>query len=153
MEDGQVNTPGLGGYLLAYVLADLVFTVLTCVVLRAQGDGLDLLGYSLTDFGTAMFFYVGFLGIPIGLLMIPAVHFTCRGSESQVPHVAAAGLAGFVGIGLAAWWYTDGVGVEAVAYWLGAVSTAVARLLVIPSVRRRRRPDHVPLMKRPSRLV
>lgn len=88
--------------------------------------------------GTAFFvaFFAGFWGLPLGLVLIPTVHFLCRDSESQLVHVAVAGLAGVLGCTVAILVLfgpdSDGWGVR--NSLLGGFATATARGLVIPFV-------------------
>jgi hypothetical protein len=82
-----VNTPGLGGYAVAWALS--VLGVATVVVGSAEG--------SLDPRGLVMVAWVvAWLSTPFAVGGIAAVDIACRDVRAQWVHVAAAGLAGAV---------------------------------------------------------
>ncbi|WP_377326009.1 hypothetical protein ACFJIY_12635 [Pimelobacter simplex] len=89
----STNTPGWGGYVLAWLISVAAVTVLIVnpAVLRPE-DGLGLL--ELLVFGVAAGCFVAVFSVPFAAVGIAAVHFACRGVAAQTVHVAAAALAG-----------------------------------------------------------
>jgi len=149
----ETNTPGVAGYVLAYVISDVIYVGALCLPgVFAPSDVGDY-ALPLVDFYLFAVVWVGFWGLPIGAVLIPLVHWFCSDTESQVRHVLTAGLAGVVGIWIATTYMFPLEFGDAGWYYLaGSASTALARAAVIPLVVRRRRPGgEVPLLHREQR--
>ncbi|WP_215814195.1 hypothetical protein [Pimelobacter sp. 30-1] len=116
------NTPGAGGYLLAWVASVLAFSAALGTL--AGGLGMTLL----------VAVYASVCSVPFAVVGILLVHFGCRGVRSQAAHVAAAGLAGAVSAIVLVGPYPEALGLALV---LGS-ATAFGRLVVVPLVWRRR---------------
>lgn len=133
MASGDVNTPGLAGYLAAWALS--------CVAMVG-----GLAGTALADpttdqpLETALTWlvlgslYVPLYSLPFALVGVPLVHLLCRRVPRQWVHAVAAGAAGL--LPMAAMGLLTG---EWVWTW-GAIAgcTALGRWAVVPMVRRRR---------------
>lgn len=132
------NTPGALGYLLSWVVSDLLFVGVLAGIAMVSEDhyGLvDLLFYVLL-FG----FYVAIISTPFACAGILFVHFTCHQISEQWVHVLAAATAGAMTGGVMTLLAVDLVVLIPVL----AASTALARAAVIPLVQERRRRNSVP---------
>jgi hypothetical protein len=143
---GEPNTPDLLGYVLAYFASAAVF---------AGGVGLwledNLVDGAITAVGVAP--VIAVLGLPLGAVLMPVVHLTCRRVRAQTVHVLVAGLVGVVGC---AFFTRDSLALDKDTLLMlagAAFSTAVGRAIVIPLVRARRRPGYLPLFERDRGLV
>lgn len=130
------HTPGLGGYLVAGVVADLAFTVLLLGALAP--DEVDrspsVVLRDLTAGAAVLGFYVAAVSVLVAPPVLLVVHLLCRREPDQTLHVVAAGL-----VGAAAGWLVGLVfaGIAGLPLLLGA-SAAVGRWAVVPLVSRRR---------------
>ena len=115
----RVNTPGVGGYLAAWLVSVGTFAVLLA------------LGSRTFDPLVAGVLLVAVLVVstPFAVVGMLAVHFLCRHVGAQWVHVVAAGVAGFV----AFCWVNLLLGV------LVGGATAFGRASVVPMVDERRR--------------
>ncbi|HWU20187.1 MAG TPA: hypothetical protein VN088_01580 [Nocardioides sp.] len=126
------NTPGPGGYLIAWVVSVVSFGVLLALWGLAAGDG-ELL--DLASGAYLVTFFAFFYSIPFAAVGIPVVHLACRKVRAQWVHVVVAGLAGlspmvtFMLLG-GPW---DVMGAPVVP-----VATMIGRWCVVPLVTRRR---------------
>lgn len=131
------NVPGVGGYLLAWLVSCLAFS-LGIAVWWATADGYG----GLADLPLTTF-VLGCYVVPISILFaVPGilfVHVVCREVRTQWVHVAVAGAAGAAEMLMVASWVTDTLteGVPAILV-LGA-SAALGRWVVVPLVRGRRK--------------
>lgn len=127
------NTPGPGGYVIAWAVSVTVFAVLFVGVASIQ-DGLGL-GSAIG----AVFVYGAFIACfstPFAAVGIPAVHLLCRRVRSQWVHVLTAGFVGLLptvffagllqGAGGRGW------------FLLVPLATAIGRWSVVPLVSKRR---------------
>ena len=121
----MINTPGAGGYVLAWLVSVLTFSGTLALLLSAMEP---LVPTFLVITG-----YVLVVSLPVAGAGILLVHLACHEIAAQRVHVAAAGTAGaFAGallLGFGWWW--------PVVPFL-ATTTALARLAVVPLVWRRR---------------
>lgn len=135
----MVNTPGAGGYLVAWALTCLG---LSCVIAggtawEVAGDDYDGDGPLSAALGVFVLscFFSSLMSLPFAAIGIPVVHLVCRKVAAQWVHVLAAGLAGlspFLLVSLLSgeWWWFP--------YAAVAPAAALGRLAVTPCVRHRR---------------
>lgn len=126
----MVNTPGVGGYLLAWLVSVLAFSV-ELAVLWDDGTG------GLWDGFVFLVWLVGLASLPFAAVGVPVVHFMCRAVEAQAVHVLAAGAVGWLSLGLLPVLAGDPGGVLAGLALAGPA--ALGRLAVVPLVWDRRR--------------
>jgi len=138
------TTPGVGGYLLAYVISVLCFpfsagAVAAFIALPHGELGAVLLVIAVYTS------YASLFSLPFAIVGIPLVHLLSRRFASQAAHVAITGgvtvmviAVGFAGVGAAS--FTEGLAIGAGI----AVPTMTGRAAVIPLVRRRRDADFRP---------
>jgi hypothetical protein len=127
-----MNTPGVGGYVIAWAISVVGFAA--CFPVAALLDSVGVgPGEALAWFGVVLVL-AGFVSVPLAVAGILAVHVACRRVRAQWVHVAAAGLAGVAAIEL---WGRASPDVQPLAMMLGA-ATAFGRLAVVPLVWRRR---------------
>ena len=120
-----MNTPGVGGYVVAWLVSVLGFSAELAL---SMSDGAPYLLVLALSTAFAMVISLPFAGAGIEL-----VHLACREVPAQALHVAAAGVAGAcAGVLLMA----TGCGWLCVP--LLAAPTALGRLVVVPMVWRRR---------------
>ncbi len=128
-----MNTPGLTGYLLAWLAADTLFAGIVTLSMLAEPDAtlVDLVAWALLAAS-----YVGVASIPFAVVGILLVHAACFRVRAQWVHVAAAGVAGLIPAVLfwsllGEWpgWPYDGL----------PIATALGRWAVVPLVHHRRR--------------
>ncbi|WP_436701951.1 hypothetical protein [Nocardioides sp. BYT-33-1] len=89
----MVTTPGVGGYLVAWLVSVLAFTLGLLPWLhmpRAEGPG-----WSET---IVTLYAVGIFSIPFACIGVPLVHFACREIRSQWVHVLCAGVVGWLSL-------------------------------------------------------
>lgn len=127
---GAPNTPGVRGYLLAWLVSVLVFS-LEVVVLSGEGIVDLLVGFVVIAGVTGLF------SVPFAAIGVPVVHFSCRRVEAEAVHVLAAGTVGWVSF--AALPLFNGDPWAALGGLVLGVPTALGRLAVVPLVSRRRR--------------
>ncbi len=93
MESTRPNTPGLGGYLLAWLVSVVAFAtaIVTIGALEQPvplGERLPLVaGFTV---------WVGVVSLLLAPWAMPVVHYTCRHLDAQLLHVFTAGVAGAV---------------------------------------------------------
>jgi hypothetical protein len=135
----MVNTPGAGGYLIAWALTCLG---LSCVI--AGGTAVEVAGDSYdsgSPFSAALgvfvlsCFFSSLMSVPFAAIGIPVVHLACRKVAAQWVHVVVAGLVGlspFLLVSLLSgeWWWFP--------YGAVAPAAALGRLGVTPFVWHRR---------------
>lgn len=125
----QVNTPGVGGYLLAWLVSALAFSMELALL---AGKGLGV----LLDVSVAMVLLLVLLSVPFAVAGILVVHLSCRRVEAQSVHVLAAGAFGWACLGL-----VPLQGAEPEGFLVGLAlggPAALGRLAVVPLVWRRR---------------
>lgn len=126
------NTPGVAGYLLAALIADVLF---------AAGLYLPVLADETVTWQDALFwafllaFFVTLYSVPFAALGLLAVHVACVRVPAQWVHVLAAGAAGLLpmvvfSVMTQQWEVVPFAGVP--------VATALGRWAVVPLVRQRR---------------
>ena len=134
-----IATPGVGGYFLAWLASAAALPLVAWLgVLVPGGEPTDL---AVTDVIPALGFALVFAivaalyGAPAALVGCLVVHAACRRVRPQVPHVAAAGIAGVV----TGWAYDAFLFQHSWdSLWLQlGVATAIGRASVIPLARRR----------------
>ncbi len=121
------HTPGLGGYLLAWLASVLAFTWLLVMFDNAGGSG--PLGAPIDEFA-AIACWVGVISVLFAPWAMPLVHYTCRNLDAQVLHVFSAGVAGAV-VGVL--FSLLAPGFVAFVPQL-ALSTVIGRVVVVPLV-------------------
>ncbi|GAA1506444.1 hypothetical protein GCM10009788_07880 [Nocardioides humi] len=120
------NTPGIGGYLMAWLVSILALPPLLAAAFKEPlGPGMAVV----------VGMYAAANSVPFACIGIPVVHLACRRVRSQSIHVVAAGAVGWVSAVLLMW---PDPGYTSFAIAL-AGSTACGRLVVVPLVWRRRR--------------
>lgn len=128
-----MNTPGWGGYLLAWAASDAALALLYPFL-----DPGELTPGVYATVAFVVLLYGGVFSVafaPPGLVL---VHLLCRRVEAQWVHVLAAGGAGLLAGVVAEVWLLDG---DSPAFVLVlAAATAAGRAAVIPLVPRRRQP-------------
>ena len=134
---GEPSTPGIGGYLLAWLVSVLVFTAVLEVGLDDPVDN------GFTDF-VVLAWGVGIYSLPFALVGIPVVHFLGRSVRAQSVHVLAAGAVGWACLGLLP--LLAGEPEAAVLGLALAGPTALGRLAVVPLVWDRRRNSAAPAL-------
>ncbi len=130
------HDPGLLGYLLAYLVSTVAFSVLLAAPAVGGPDAVRP-----GDFAAAVgifWLYAVILGLPFGMVGIPAVHFLCRWNPLQVVHVLAAGAVGCVAGAVVLSWLGGKELTLVSGFGLGlGASTAIGRAAVVPIARRR----------------
>jgi hypothetical protein len=121
----MVTTPGVGGYLVAWLVS-----VLVCGIWLFSPDPVTP-GAAV---GAACL--LAPFSAPFAGLGIVAVHVACRDVPAQWVHVLAAGLAGAA---TGAFWAVTLLFAQYQLIWVVGVATAAGRLAVVPLVWLRRR--------------
>ena len=135
------NTPGLGGYVLAFAVAFGVFELVTLPFSGGYGVepayALPLLLYLMVQVGFFTF------GLPFLLAygVVLALHLLVRWEESQVPHLLAAALGG-LGLACLLALMVDQDGDRLLLLAALPLSMALGRAVVVPLVERRRERAH-----------
>lgn len=124
------NTPGTCGYLQAWAVSVMAFSVELAVLWD------DDVG-SLWDGFVFLVWMVGLVSLPFGVVGILVVHFLCRAVEAQAVHVLAAGAAGWACLAVPFLVFGEPGGVLVGLAVSGP--TALGRLVVVPLVWDRRR--------------
>lgn len=127
MESTAVNTPGVGGYVVAWMTSVVVLALVLLVSLEPGPVPPQTVLWLL--------FFLVPLSAPFACAGILLVHHVCRDEPRQSLHVLVAAAAGAMTGGLVTM-----VGVELVVLVpVVAAATALGRAVVIPLVWRRRR--------------
>lgn len=129
------NTPGPGGYLLAWGVS-AAFPGLVIA-----GAGLVAGQTSFVDavsIGYLYSFFTMMASVPFACVGIPLVHLACRRVRCQAVHVLAAGLAGALPVVVLSLVVGRWIGLDDGLIFI-PFATALGRLSVVPLVHRRRR--------------
>ncbi|MEV5000419.1 hypothetical protein [Nocardioides sp. LML1-1-1.1] len=122
----QVNTPGVGGYVVAWLVSVVVFVVALLLMIGESGWPPEDAGY--------LFVFVLLVSVPFAVPGILLVDRACRDIPSQLPHVLlAAGAGGLSGVVL----FLLAPGLVLTPPVL-AVATGLGRAAVVPLVWHRR---------------
>lgn len=127
MDPGGINTPGLGGYVLAWASSVVVLAVALLLMLEPEPVAPAVVVWILV-------FLVPASG-PFAVAGVLLVHHVCRDEHRQWLHVLAAGAAGAMAGGFVT---LVNVGLVVLIPAIAA-STALGRAVVIPLVWHRRR--------------
>ena len=127
------NTPGPGGYVLAWAVS-----VTVCAALFSVYSALDGAVGADGMFGVFLIygFFIAIFSIPFTLVGVALVQLACGRVAAQSVHVLAAALAGLLPLAYFSWtsgWYAGGL------FLIVPFATAVGRWSVVPLVRQRRR--------------